>query len=198
MKLTKILGVMAAAVALMAFAGTASATTLETNGVKQGGAVAIDASQSGAVAFKSTAGAVLNECATSTIKGGTNVFTGVTVSGPLDDETVGGKTVVTGLTFTNCEREPIAVDMPGTFSIEAIAGTTNGTLRSNGAKLTVPSSLGTLTCTTSNTDIGTLTGTAAGVSVIHINAVLNCGFVLPTAKWEGTYNVNGHSLGVVA
>jgi hypothetical protein len=42
MKLTKIIGTVAAAVlALSALASTASATTLETNGVKQSGAVEI-------------------------------------------------------------------------------------------------------------------------------------------------------------
>ena len=48
---------------------------------------------------------------------------------------------------------------------------------------------------TSNTDIGVLTGTASGTSVIHVNALLNCGAFLPSAKWEGTYNITGHSLG---
>jgi hypothetical protein len=86
----------------------------------------------------------------------------------------------------------------GTLSIEAISGTTNGTLRSNGATVTVPSPFGTLTCTTSNTDIGTLTGTSSFIAVIDVNAVLNCGFFIPSARWEGTYNVTGASLGVVS
>ena len=51
----------------------------------------------------------------------------------------------------------------------------------------MPSPFGTLTCTTSNTDIGTLTGVKEGNATMDINAVLNCGAFLPSAKWEGTY-----------
>ena len=102
------------------------------------------------------------------------------------------------LTFSSCTNEKVVTDVGGTLSIENITGTTNGTLRSNGAKVTVPSPFGLLTCTTSNTDVGVLTGTASGTSVVHVNALLNCGAFLPSAKWEGTYNVTGHSLGTVA
>jgi hypothetical protein len=198
MKLSKILGVAAvAALALMAFASTASATTLETNGVKQTGTVTIHATAAGSILLSATGGGFANTCTESTVHGWTTTFTGTTVSGPITDETVEGKTKV-GLTFSKCTNEPVTVEAGGTLSVEAITGTTNGTLRSNGAKVKTPSPFGTLTCTTSNTHIGTLTGTASGTSVIHVNAVLNCGIFLPSAKWEGTYNITGHSLGVVA
>jgi hypothetical protein len=189
MKFTKILGVVAvAALALMAFASTASATTLETNGVTKNAAVTIDATASGSILLQATGGGFANTCTESTVQGTTvTPFTGTTVGGPLSS-----------LTFKKCTNEPVTVDAAGSLTVERIGSTTNGTLRSSGAKVTVPSPFGTLTCTTSNTDVGTLTGTASGTSVVDINGVLNCGFFLPSAQWIGTYNVTGHSLGVVA
>ena len=69
MKLSKILGVTAiAALALMVFPGTASATTLETNGDKQSAAVTIEGTLKGSTTLRSTGGAFLNTCAASTVK----------------------------------------------------------------------------------------------------------------------------------
>jgi hypothetical protein len=193
MKLSKILGVAAvAALALMAYASTASATTLETGGLKQSGAVTLEASANGSILLSATGGGFANTCTASNVLGTTSTFTGTTVSGPISS-----------LTFSKCTNEPVTVDAAGTLSVEAITGTTNGTVRSNGAKVTVPSPFGTLTCTTSNTDIGTLTGVAVGTATMDINAVLNCGIFLPSAKWEGKYNLTtnggkeGHAIGVV-
>jgi hypothetical protein len=182
MKLTKILGVVAvAAMALMAFAGTASATTLEKEGVKQTGAVTIKSSlKSGTSALLSdTAGFFANTCTASNVEGTTSVFTGTTVSG-----------AISALSFTSCATEPVTVDTKGSLSVENIAGTTNGTVRSIGAKVTVPSPFGLLTCVTAaspGTDIGTLTGVKTGNATMDINAALNCGSI--TAKWTGTYTV---------
>jgi hypothetical protein len=183
MKLTKILGVLAvAAMALMAFASTASATTLEVNGVKQTGAVTIKSSlKTGTSALlKDTGGFFANTCTVSTVEGKTTTFTGTTVGGPISS-----------LTFSKCTEEPVVVDAPGSLTVENIAGTTNGTVRSIGAKVTSPSPFGALTCVTAaspGTDIGILTGTSPHATM-DINAVLNCGFFLPSAKWEGTYTV---------
>jgi hypothetical protein len=103
------------------------------------------------------------------------------------------------MSFSKCTEGSVIVDAAGTLSVERIAGTTNGTVRSNGAKVTVPSPLGSLTCTTSNTDIGTLTGVASGKARMDVNAVLNCGFFLPSAKWEGSYVVTSpEGLGVTS
>jgi hypothetical protein len=191
MKLTKMFGLVAvAALALMAFASTASATTLETNGVKQTGAVTINSSLSGSATLSDTSNTFANTCKASSVSGTTSVFTG-TPSGPIST-----------LSFSSCTHEKVVVDNKGTLSVEVIGAGTNGTVRSSGAEVTVPATIGssiiTVNCKTSNTDIGTLTGTAAGTSTIHINAVLNCGFFLPSAKWVGTYNITGHSIGVVA
>jgi hypothetical protein len=194
MKFTKILGVVAvAALALMAFASTASATTLEVGGVKQSGSVAIKSSlKSGTSALLAdTAGFFANTCTASAVEGSTSTTTGTTVSGPIS-----------ALSFTSCATEPVTVDTKGSLSVENIAGTTNGTVRSIGAKVTVPSPFGLLTCVTAaapGTDIGTLTGTgnSASHATMDINAALNCGSI--TAKWTGTYTVTSPTgLGVTS
>jgi hypothetical protein len=49
------------------------------------------------------------------------------------------------------------------------------------------------------TDVGTLTGVKEGTATMDINAILNCGFFLPSAKWQATYTVtNPANLGVEA
>ena len=206
MKLSKILGVAAvAALALLAFANTVSATTLETNGVKQSGGVGLDATLSGSATLESVSGTFANTCSTSTVKGTTSVVSGPTVSGPIEDAVVGGNTVVSGLTFANCTHGPVEVKKGGSLSIERIGTTTNGTVRSIEAEVKVPVTvLGIVvsaTCTTaagSGTDLGTLNGTAAGATSITINAILSCSGMLPSARWTATYVITGHSIGVVA
>jgi hypothetical protein len=182
MKLSKILGVVAvAALALMAFASTASATTLEKGGVKQTGAVEIHATlKSGTSALlEDTSGFFANTCTESTVAGKTSVFTGTVVSGPI-----------TTLTFGSCKENPVEVKKTGSLTVENIAGTTNGTVRSIGAEVKTPSPFGTLTCVTAaspGTDLGTLTGVASGNASLAVNASLNCGAI--TAKWTATYTV---------
>jgi hypothetical protein len=192
MKLNKILGLVAvAALALMAFASTASATTLETNGVKQSGAVTLEATLSGSAILKSTTGSFANTCSESTVKGTTSVFTGTTASGN-----------VSSLTFENCTHEAIVVNSKGNLSVERIGSTTNGTVRSSGAsvllEVTVLNFLVGTTCTTSNTDLGTLDGVSAGATKITINANLTCSGLLPSANWAATYVITGHAIGVTA
>jgi hypothetical protein len=197
MKFTKILGLVAmAALALMAFASTASATTLYTNGVKQTGSVAIDATLSGSATLRDTSNTFANTCTESTVEGKTTTFTGTLVSGPIE-----------WLSFSHCTHEKVVVHKAGTLSVDQIGTGMNGTVRSSGAEVTVPvtilGSVVTATCTTNETDIGTLTGSEAayvapGQSEIDINAVLNCGSILPSAKWEGTYRITGHNLAVTA
>src|SRR4051794_15477674 len=83
----------------------------------------------------------------------------------------------------------------GSLTVAWISGTTNGTVRSIGASVTVPitffsESTTNVTCTTAaspGTDIGTLTGSTTGTVELDVKAVLNCGFLLPSALWEGTY-----------
>ncbi len=181
MKLSKILGVAAvAAMALMAFASTASATTLEVGGVAKNASVSLEATiaSGGSALLTDTFGATANTCTTSVVKGSTSSpFTGTTVGGPIST-----------LSFSNCSEGNPTVDAAGSLTVERIGTTTNGTVKSTGAKVTVPSFFGTLTCTTSSTDIGTLTGVASGSAKFDINAVLSC-TVIGTAKWSGTYTV---------
>jgi hypothetical protein len=180
MKLSKMLGVAAVtAVALMAFASTASATTLATNGVTQNGAVTLEASLTTETTalLSDTSQILANTCTRSSVEGATSVFTGTTVSGPIST-----------LSFTSCTFEPIVVHKAGSISVETIGAGPNGTVRSTGAEVTVPTGVfGTVNCKTSNTDLGTLTGSESGTAEIDVNAVLNCGLFLPSARWNATY-----------
>jgi hypothetical protein len=194
MKIMKILGATAvAALALMAFTGTASATTLEIKGVKQTGAVTLHLTlePSTSLVESATGGGFANTCTESTVHFTTTTpFTATRVGGP-----------VTGLTFSNCTESPLVVDAGGYLEIETISGTTNGTLLSKNLKFTSPSPFGALTCTTSGTgtDIGTITGKASGNATWDLNAVLNCGFFLPSTKWEGAFAVTSpEGLGVTS
>ena len=192
MKYLKILGLAAvAAMALTAFAAsTASATTLEVGGVTKNESVTLDASlASGTKAVLArTDGSLANECAASTVQGSTaSPFTGATVTGPISS-----------LSFTECTR-PVTVHKAGTLHV-AHTGTTDGTVTSSGAEVTVGSPFGTLNCKTGEgVHIGTLKGTASGHATMEIGAVLNCGFLVPSATWKGTYVVTSPTgLGVSA
>jgi hypothetical protein len=196
MKLTKLLGVVAVtALALMAFVSTASATTLEVGGAKQTGSVAIKATlKSGTSALLSdTSGFFANTCTVSTVEGTTKTFTTAgtgAIGGPIS-------TLSWGTAATPCKEGNPTVQAAGNLLVSWLPSTTNGTVRSQNAKVKVPSALGTLTCTTpeGGTTLGTLTGVASGQATIDINAVLSCGI---TAKWTGTYVVTSpEGLGVV-
>jgi hypothetical protein len=186
MKLTTILGFSAAAtLALMAFAGTASATTLEKGGVTQSGSIAIEATlKSGTSALLTdTFGFFGNTCTNSTVAGSTSTKTGPAVEGPIS-------TLSWGSAATPCKEGNPTVHSKGGLAVERIGTTTNGTVESWLAEVTVPSALGLLTCTTSvfGTDLGTLTGVKAGNATMDVNAVLACGIDM---KWTATYTVTG-------
>jgi hypothetical protein len=190
MRYIQLLGLVVTALVMTAFSGTASATTLETNGVLQTGAVTLDLSLVGSETLSDTSNSFANTCKAGTVSGTTNVFTGAVVSGPIST-----------MTYTSCTHEKVVVHNKGTFSIESI-GSTKGILRWNGTEVTFPVTLGssliTVNCKTSSTTIGTITGTASGSTTVHVNAVLNCGFFLPSAKWVSTWVATGHSIGVSA
>ena len=189
MKYLKMLGLAAvAAMALTAFAvGSASATTLEVEGSTTNAEVTITASlePSTTATLRTTGGLFANTCTESHVHGNTvSPFTGTTVGGPI-----------TTLTFSKCTEEPVVVHQKGSLTITHIAGTTNGTVTSSGAEVTVPSPIGTLTCKTGGgTDIGKLTGATNGTTnltkhaTMDIEGVLNCG-IIPSAVWEGKYIV---------
>lgn len=196
MKYLKMLGLAAiAAMALTAFAAsTASATTLEVNGATQNKAVTLQASvePGSTVILSRTDGTLANTCSTSNVEGTTETFTGTKVTSKE----------LSLLTFETCLRT-VTVDRPGRLYIEHIAGTTNGTVFSEEAEVTVLTPFGgtEVNCKTgTGTHLGTLTGKAAGAeATMDINAVLNCGFLLPSAKWTGSYTVTSPTgLGVSA
>jgi hypothetical protein len=204
MKFTKIFGTLA--VTGLVFATGASATTLEVKGVKQTAGTSIEATLKAGTSLlqTDTSGFFANTCTASTLKATTETDTtdpnGVTTkaTAPGTSAIAGAVTTLSwGTVATPCTKGNPTVHAPGTLSVEWIKSTTSATVKSINAEWTVPSSLGLLTCQTpfEGTDLGTLTGVAAGNATIDINIVLNCGI---TAKWTGTYTViNPVGLGVV-
>lgn len=167
----------ALALTVLAGASSASATTLETKGVAENAAITLRTSIASGGSFleTDTNNVSANTCTSSTIEGATSTFTGTAVGGPIS-----------ALSWTNCTQGNPTVDAKGSFGIENIAGTTRGTVRWNGSDITTPSFFGNLTCSTSNTDIGTLNGVSSGTATLTINAVVPC-TVIGSMKWSGTY-----------
>lgn len=199
MKYLKILGLAAiAAMAMSAVAvSSASATTLEEGGVAKDNAITLTASLDPGVSavLSLTNGDLANTCTTSHVHGTTET--------PFTRTRLTGK--ITTLSFSTCTR-PVTVHKPGALAVEHIPGTTNGTVFSEGAEVTVGTPIGTLTCTTAaaGTHIGTLTGaTTVGNPSAHatmdINGTINCGFLAPSTSWKGSYIITTPTdLGVVA
>jgi hypothetical protein len=185
MKQLKLIATVAmTALAALAVVGvaSASATTLEVGGVTKNEAVTIVGSlaSSTSMVLSRTDGSLANTCTTFEIEGtAVSPFTGTKVSGS-------GKT----LKFGGC-TEPVTAHKTGTLIGEHIAGTTNATMYSSEAEVTVKTPFGnTVNCRTGGgTDIGILTGTATGHATLHINAVVNCGFILPSAKMQANVTV---------
>lgn len=158
MKYIKMLGLVGlAAVALMAFAGTASATTL-TSPAKTTYTSTFEF-RSGNIKFDTALVAIT--CTESEIKGT------VEFHGPM--LTAGGK--ISSLTFANCgEGNTFTVLKPGSLEIEPTTPG-NGLVRWTNGEVKVDVK-GGFTCTikTSNTPIGTLTGS---INNKGANAVLD-------------------------
>jgi hypothetical protein len=188
MKYLKMLGIAAvAAMSFMAFAASsASATSLEVGGTTKANVFITATIESGTSALlQRTDGSFANTCTSSHVEGTSGANGGTTVTG-----------AVSSLSFSNCTR-PVSVHAGGTLHIQYTSGT-NGTVTSSGAQVTVGSIFGTLDCKTgTGTHLGNVTGSASSHAIMHINAVINCGFLVPSAKWEGTYVVtNPTGLGV--
>lgn len=190
-QLQKITLAVLAALAIAALAGvsSASATTLETKGVAENAAITLKTSivSGGSLVQSDTSGVSANTCASSALEGTTSAVTGSEVNGSIS-----------ALSWSNCTHGNPTADAMGSFIIMNISGTTNGTVRWNGSKWTIPSVFGTITCTTSNTDIGTLEGVKEGTAHLAINAVFSCS-VIGSLQWSGTYTFTGPAdLGVTA
>lgn len=171
-------------------AGSASATTLEVGGVTKNetAAVTMSVATGTSVVASTTAGELPNTCTESDAKANTaSPFTGTSVTAP-----------VATLTYSKCTR-PITVHKPGTLHISHTSGTA-GTVKISGVQWTFGSPLGTITCSSSGEiHLGTLTGTKEGHATLDVNAVLSCGFALPSLALKGTYVVTSPTgLGVSA
>jgi hypothetical protein len=190
MRYLKMLGLAAvSATALMALVGasSASATTLEIEGVTKNESLSgsISLANGTSIILKDTSGFAQNTCQSSSGEAST--------SSPYTGEFVTG--VATSGSFSNCTRT-VTVHNPGKAEIFWTSGT-NGTVYGEGGEITSGSPFGTLTCKSGETThIGTLTGVSSGNATLHVNAVINCGS-LSSAKVEATYTITNHSgLGV--
>ena len=177
MKYVKMLGLLAvAAAALMAFAGTASATTITSSGGETPSITATSTNSELDGAF------VTVKCSHSEAKGEVTAHgAGVKASGPISS-----------LTFTSCNYET-TVEGAGTLSIDG----TNNSVSSNEAKVSIKTSVGTCVFTTNNTAVGTLTESSetGGNAILDINSSkiprtggnFLCG---SSGTWTGSYTVN--------
>jgi hypothetical protein len=209
MKYAKILGLLAiATAALMAFAGSASATTLtDTNGNQIGLNAIVHAENVGNTVLDGT---VNITCKKSTVEGKiTNAGSATeTVSGPIE-----------ALTFEECGNNTVTVVNKGTLEIHTdsttivhengthttltTGDTGDGTLTSSGARITVLTHniLGTVHCIyiTGNTRVGTLHGSEGDLGVhetptLTVNSApipregtdFGCG---STSDWTAHYTV---------
>jgi len=178
MRYIKMLGLAAvAAAALMAFVGasTASATVLVGTSGPLGSGTTINAALEPGTEAVLEAGFGNIACGESTVHGTISNAGGAaaTVSGPISKG---------GLTFGACTGDTVSVLKEGTLEIHHIAGTTNGTLTSSGAEVTVINhDTGGTHCIyrTENTHIGVLTGNKTGTATLHAEAT-----------WKATYTVN--------
>lgn len=178
------------AMALMAIvAGTASATTFETTGITENGEITVTASKKSGTSgvLSRTDGSLANTCTSEHVHYRTTSYTPVPRA-PVQQWALAG-----------CTR-PVTVDQAGEFSFELIAGTTNATVISSNAEITVSTPFGTVNCKTgTGTDLGVLIGVAAGNASMEINSVLNCGFLLPSASYVSKWVITGpHGLGVTS
>lgn len=171
-----------AAMALTAFtASTAGATTLAIGGSAVNKSVSIESSLASgtSMVISRTDGSLANTCTQSSMAGSTvSPFTTEDVEMPISTET-----------FTACERS-VVVHKKGSWTYKWIGGL-NLTAFWGESEVTVGSPFGTLNCKTGAPHIhfGTVTGKIFGRTLWHINAVINCGFLVPSAVWKGTYEI---------
>ena len=186
MKYVKILGLLAvAATALMAFAGTAGATTITTGGTVA--ASTIEATNENTLLLTSNGLEV--SCKHSAVAGSiTSQGTGKTATGPIST-----------LTFSECNQHVVVV-ANGTLEAHWTSGS-NGTLTSSGATVTVnfTTIFGAVHCLykTNNTDIGEITSApnhTTGHATLDITATIpveepSNGLCGATAIWHGQYKI---------
>jgi hypothetical protein len=181
MKYVKMLGLLAiAATALMAFAGTASATLTSPAGTKYGGKIIATSTNS------ELDGTVDITCSHSVVEG-TPSAAGST-SGTINT-----------LDFTGCSRS-VTVTANGSLTIAS-----NGEVKSTGARVTVQTTIFgfPVHCIykTENTKVGTLTEGVAPAKM-HIGSApipqeATSGLCGDDAEWTGTYTVTTPASAIV-
>ncbi|HEX5526692.1 MAG TPA: hypothetical protein VFX44_05780 [Solirubrobacterales bacterium] len=184
MKYLKLMGLAAiAAAALMAFAGTASATTLTgAGGATLGSGTKIVSENEGTVTLDPPFGAI--ECKESSVSGKTSNAggTGVNVEGKIE-----------ALSWSSCNAT-VTVLNKGELSIEG-TGSNNGLLRGTNNEVTVEFVGTHCIFKTNNTALGTVTGssTTGKTATLDISATIPrtggrsgvfCG---SSAAWTGAY-----------
>jgi hypothetical protein len=186
MKYAKMLGLLAvAAAALMAFAGTASATILTSpSGTTYTGTI------------KATAGTTELHGPFTTVK-----CTGSTVEGKVASHGASVTTsgTISTLDFTGCNF-PVTVLKAGSLEVHTTykegkqeeKANGNGTLTSSGAEITIATSIANCLFTTSSTDVGTLTGGTTAKLDINSAGIPRTGhsvFCGSSGTWTGSYTV---------
>jgi hypothetical protein len=189
MKYVKMLGLLAiAAAALMAFAGSASATTLTSpTGTTYTGKITAE-SHNGPTTLHGSFVSV--SCQKSHVEGQVEKHgPGVTVSGKIAT-----------LSFAECSDE-VTVLKPGSLEIHAVNCNSKtkyctGTLTSTGAEIKIHTSVGECIFTTSGTHLGTVTGTdhtghhatldIDSAAIPRTGGSFFCG---ASGEWTGSYTV---------
>jgi hypothetical protein len=182
MKYVKMLGLLAvAAAALMAFAGTASATVVTSPA---------GTAYTGTIKATSTNTALHGPFTTVACEH--SVVEGKVEKQGADPITASGK--ISYLDFTNCNY-PVKVLKYGSLEVHTdpsgVAG--DGTLTSTGAEVTIETSIANCLFTTESTDIGTVDGSNTGHAVFNISASIprtgHSFFCGSSGTWTGNYTV---------
>jgi hypothetical protein len=173
-----------AGMALMAWgaAASASATTIEINGVTQNQSVEITATlePGTSLTIKDEFATTHDTCTESELTFDTEAPYTTTLLGAT----------ITKFTVGKCTHTTTVL-AKGTFDIHHITGTTNGLIVWTGGEVTLQSTFfgASAVCKAgAGTTLGTLTGKAAGKAVFDLNAKVNCG-ILGTASWTATYTI---------
>jgi len=192
MKYLKMLGLAAvAAMALTAFlgAGSASAQTLWTyttpsanTGIATGTELVSTLETGTSALLQDTLGGVNDTCTGSEVKGAISTNTTTDAGG-----------AISALTFTGCSHTTTVL-AKGELELKNIAGTTNGTVISKGARVTVKSTIFGVSCvanTGTGTTIGTLTGAKSHTAnaTMDINGVITLENGCGDSTWTGSYLV---------
>jgi hypothetical protein len=185
MKYIKMLGLLAVtAAALMAFAGTAAATSVTSN---EGTTPNIKAESSNS---KLDGAFVTVECAESKVEGNVESHgASATVKGEVDF-----------LTFEKCNYT-VTIGTRGSLEVHTHPNDPNGlsgdgTVTSSGASISIHTSVGTCVFTTSGTDIGTLDGGTPAVMNINSAKIPRTGgnFLCGSSgTWTGSYAITSPS-----